>query len=93
MFLVPVDISQLEVRLRNLEGKDLGRLSGSAKGKPKIEAYDKDKKPGSGGLITPAKVRIVSHSVSFFLFSSNFGFVLEKLVAVCLSFVLGFMMK
>ncbi|XP_010464014.1 PREDICTED: probable nucleolar protein 5-2 [Camelina sativa] len=47
--------AKLEARLRNLEGKDLGRLSGSAKGKPKIEVYDKDKKKGSGGLITPAK--------------------------------------
>ncbi|KAJ0253812.1 nucleolar protein 5-1 [Hirschfeldia incana] len=46
---------KLETRLRALEGKDLGRLSGSAKGKPKIEVYDKDKKVGSGGLITPAK--------------------------------------
>ncbi|CAH2055062.1 unnamed protein product [Thlaspi arvense] len=47
--------AKLEARLRNLEGKDLGRLSGSAKGKPKVEVYDKDKKKGSGGLITPAK--------------------------------------
>lgn len=47
---------QLEARLRGLEGKELGRFAGSAKGKPKIEAYDKDKKKGSGGLITPAKV-------------------------------------
>ncbi|KAH0856178.1 hypothetical protein HID58_084439, partial [Brassica napus] len=46
---------KLEARLRSLEGKDLGRLSGSAKGKPKVEVYDKDKKSGSGGLITPAK--------------------------------------
>ncbi|KAF3489792.1 hypothetical protein F2Q69_00056157 [Brassica cretica] len=46
---------KLEARLRALEGKDLGRLSGSAKGKPKVEVYDKDKKSGSGGLITPAK--------------------------------------
>ncbi|VVA92642.1 unnamed protein product [Arabis nemorensis] len=46
---------KVEARSRNLEGKDLGRLSGSAKGKPKIEVYDKDKKKGSGGLITPAK--------------------------------------
>jgi len=42
--------------LRNLEGKELGRFAGSAKGKPKIEAYDKDRKKGAGGLITPAKV-------------------------------------
>ncbi|XP_010550954.1 PREDICTED: probable nucleolar protein 5-2 [Tarenaya hassleriana] len=47
--------AKLEARLRNLEGRDLGRLSGSSKGKPKIEAYDKDKKAGSGALITPAK--------------------------------------
>ncbi|KAI5388465.1 probable nucleolar protein 5-2 [Lathyrus oleraceus] len=47
--------AKLEARLRGLEGKELGRFAGSAKGKPKIEAYDKDKKKGSGGLITPAK--------------------------------------
>uniref|UniRef100_M4DVQ7 Nop domain-containing protein n=1 Tax=Brassica campestris TaxID=3711 RepID=M4DVQ7_BRACM len=46
---------KLEARLRSLEGKDLGRLAGSAKGKPKIEVYNKDKKMGSGGLIAPAK--------------------------------------
>nr|AAC16331.1 SAR DNA-binding protein-2 [Pisum sativum] len=47
--------AKLEARLRGLEGKELGHFAGSAKGKPKIEAYDKDKKKGSGGLITPAK--------------------------------------
>ncbi|KAG6773307.1 hypothetical protein POTOM_020572 [Populus tomentosa] len=46
---------KLEARLRNLEGKELGRSAGSAKGKPKIETYDKDRKKGAGGLITPAK--------------------------------------
>ncbi|CAA3003064.1 probable nucleolar protein 5-2 [Olea europaea var. sylvestris] len=46
---------KLEARLRNLEGRELGRSAGSAKGKPKIEFYDKDRKKGSGGLITPAK--------------------------------------
>ncbi|KAJ6682887.1 NUCLEOLAR PROTEIN 5 NUCLEOLAR PROTEIN NOP5 NOP58 [Salix koriyanagi] len=46
---------KLEARLRNLEGKELGRSAGSAKGKPKIEPYDKDRKKGAGGLITPAK--------------------------------------
>ncbi|OIW05675.1 hypothetical protein TanjilG_23461 [Lupinus angustifolius] len=46
---------KLEARLRNLEGKELGRFAGSAKGKPKIESYDNDRKKGSGGLITPAK--------------------------------------
>lgn len=47
---------QLEVRLRTLEGKELGRAAGSAKGKPKIEVYDKDRKKGPGALLTPAKV-------------------------------------
>jgi len=54
---------QLEARLRNLEGKELGRFAGSAKGKPKIEAYDKDRKKGAGGLITPAKVYLFVHLV------------------------------
>ncbi|KAK6790415.1 hypothetical protein RDI58_014215 [Solanum bulbocastanum] len=47
---------KLEARLRALEGKELGKSAGSAKGKPKIEAYDKDRKKGAGALITPAKV-------------------------------------
>ncbi|KAJ4812964.1 Nucleolar protein 58 [Rhynchospora pubera] len=47
--------SKLDARLRILEGKELGKSAGSAKGKPKIEAYDKDRKKGSGALITPAK--------------------------------------
>ncbi|GMG99653.1 hypothetical protein Nepgr_001493 [Nepenthes gracilis] len=46
---------KLEARLRSLEGRELGRSAGSAKGKPKIEVYDKDHKKGAGGLITPAK--------------------------------------
>ncbi|CAN1167955.1 Probable nucleolar protein 5-2 [Linum perenne] len=46
---------KLEARLRSLEGKELGRSAGSVKGKPKIEVYDKDRKKGAGGLITPAK--------------------------------------
>ncbi|KAK1370317.1 putative nucleolar protein 5-2 [Heracleum sosnowskyi] len=47
--------AKLEARLRNLEGKELGHSAGSAKGKPKIEFYDKDRKKGAGALITPAK--------------------------------------
>ena len=46
---------QLETRLRVLEGKELGKSAGSTKGKPKIEAYQMDRK-GAGALITPAKV-------------------------------------
>ncbi|XP_042478798.1 probable nucleolar protein 5-2 [Macadamia integrifolia] len=46
--------AKLEARLRNLEGRELGRSAGSVKGKPKIEAYDKDRK-GAGALITAAK--------------------------------------
>ncbi|KAJ8558474.1 hypothetical protein K7X08_005240 [Anisodus acutangulus] len=45
--------AKLEARLRALEGKELSKSAGSAKGKPKIEFYDKDRK--KGGLITPAK--------------------------------------
>jgi hypothetical protein len=51
-----------------LEGKELGKSAGSAKGKSKIEAYDKDRKKGSGALITPAKVCIFS-SLHCFLIS------------------------
>ncbi|KAG9457597.1 hypothetical protein H6P81_002105 [Aristolochia fimbriata] len=47
--------AKLEARLRNLEGRELGRSAGSAKGKPKIEFYDKDRKKGTGALVTPAK--------------------------------------
>ncbi|EEF49729.1 nucleolar protein nop56, putative [Ricinus communis] len=47
--------AKLEERLRSLEGRELSRSAGSNKGKPKIEAYDKDRKKGAGGLITPAK--------------------------------------
>ncbi|XP_023546774.1 probable nucleolar protein 5-2 [Cucurbita pepo subsp. pepo] len=47
--------AKLEARLRSLEGRELGHVAGSAKGKPKIEAYDKDRKKSIGGLITAAK--------------------------------------
>ncbi|KAL8113366.1 hypothetical protein AgCh_020621 [Apium graveolens] len=47
--------AKLEARLRNLEGRELGHSAGSAKGKPKIEFYDKDRKKGGGAMITPAK--------------------------------------
>ncbi|KAK8954379.1 putative nucleolar protein 5-1 [Platanthera zijinensis] len=46
---------KLETRLRVLEGRELGRSAGLKRGKPMIEAYDKDRKKGSGALITPAK--------------------------------------
>ncbi|KAL6966237.1 Ribosomal RNA processing protein 1 A [Sarracenia purpurea var. burkii] len=48
--------AKLEARLRNLEGRELGRSAGSAKGKPKIEFYDKDRKKGPGAMINIAKV-------------------------------------
>ncbi|OVA15046.1 Nop domain [Macleaya cordata] len=47
--------AKLEARLRNLEGRELGRSAGSTKGKPKIEFYDKDRKKGTGALITSAQ--------------------------------------
>ncbi|KAF5799586.1 putative Nop domain, helix hairpin bin domain superfamily, Nop domain superfamily protein [Helianthus annuus] len=46
---------KLEARLRSLEGRELGRSAGTTKGKPKIEAYNKDFKKGDGAMITPAK--------------------------------------
>ncbi|XP_058070082.1 probable nucleolar protein 5-2 [Magnolia sinica] len=46
---------KLEARLRNLEGRELGRSAGSTKGKPKIEFYDKDRRKDAGALITAAK--------------------------------------
>ncbi|XP_050384122.1 probable nucleolar protein 5-2 [Argentina anserina] len=47
--------AKVEARIRSLEGKALSQSAGSAKGKPLIEAYDKDRKKGNGGLITAAK--------------------------------------
>ncbi|KAG2551913.1 probable nucleolar protein 5-2 [Panicum virgatum] len=46
---------KLETRLQVLEKTEFGKSAGSAKGKPKIEAYEKDRKKGAGALITPAK--------------------------------------
>jgi len=54
-----VTIEQLETRLQVLEKTEFGKSAGSAKGKPKIEAYEKDRKKGAGALITPAKVSSV----------------------------------
>ncbi|KAJ9540456.1 hypothetical protein OSB04_026962 [Centaurea solstitialis] len=50
---------KLEARLRNLEGRELGRSAGSTKGKPKIEVYNKDLKK-DGAMITPAKTYNIS---------------------------------
>ncbi|KAH9752086.1 Nop domain-containing protein [Citrus sinensis] len=61
--------AKLEARLRNLEGKELGRAAGSAKGKPKIEVYDKDRKKGPGAMITAAKVCIFLFLFSFFTYN------------------------
>lgn len=47
--------AKLENRLRQLEGRMLGKLSGSAKGKGKIEPYDSTRKQGTPGLVTAAK--------------------------------------
>ncbi|KAJ3669869.1 hypothetical protein LUZ60_010193 [Juncus effusus] len=47
--------TKLETRLRILEGRELGKSAGSAKGKPMIEVYDKDRKNGSGAFVTPSK--------------------------------------
>ncbi|CAI7865431.1 unnamed protein product [Closterium sp. NIES-54] len=47
--------AKIEQRLRQLEGRVLGSASAASKGKAKLGAYDKDRKEGTGGLITPAK--------------------------------------
>ncbi|KAK4773511.1 hypothetical protein SAY87_028530 [Trapa incisa] len=47
--------AKLEARLRILEGRELGGVAGSAKGKPKLEVYHKDRKKGTGAMITSAK--------------------------------------
>ncbi|CAI7786985.1 unnamed protein product [Closterium sp. NIES-54] len=47
--------AKIEQRLRQLEGRVLGSASAASKGKAKLGAYDKDRKEGMGGLITPAK--------------------------------------
>jgi nucleolar protein 58 len=54
-----VTFEQLETRLQVLEKTEFGKSAGSAKGKPKIEAYEKDRKKGAGALITPAKISSV----------------------------------
>ncbi|KAF2309515.1 hypothetical protein GH714_003497 [Hevea brasiliensis] len=48
-------ISLWDWRTGSLEGRELGRSAGSAKCKPKIEAYDKDRKKGAGALLTAAE--------------------------------------
>ncbi|KAF6176652.1 hypothetical protein GIB67_034514 [Kingdonia uniflora] len=57
--------AKLEARLRNLEGRELGRSAGSTKGKPKIEFYDKDRKKGTGALLTTAKTYNLSADAVF----------------------------
>ncbi|KAJ7568424.1 hypothetical protein O6H91_01G032300 [Diphasiastrum complanatum] len=47
--------AKVEARLRQLEGRTLSKISGAAKGKAKLEAYDKDRKRGTPALLTAAK--------------------------------------
>ncbi|CAK9190755.1 unnamed protein product [Sphagnum troendelagicum] len=47
--------AKVEARLRQLEGRALGKISGAAKGKAKIESYDKDRKKDTPGLLSAAK--------------------------------------
>jgi nucleolar protein 58 len=49
--------AKVEARLRQLEGRALGKISGAAKGKAKIESYDKDRKRDTPGLLSAAKVK------------------------------------
>ncbi|KAH8970237.1 hypothetical protein BDL97_02G078400 [Sphagnum fallax] len=47
--------AKVEARLRQLEGRALGKISGAAKGKAKIESYDKDRKKDTPGVLSAAK--------------------------------------
>jgi len=47
--------AKLEARLRQLEGRALGKISGAAKGKAKIESYDKDREKDTPGVLSAAK--------------------------------------
>jgi nucleolar protein 58 len=49
--------AKVEARLRQLEGRALGKISGASKGKAKIESYDKDRKKDTPGLLSAAKVK------------------------------------
>lgn len=60
--------AKVEARLRQLEGRALGKTVGTpgSKGKPNIQAYDKDRKAGTPGLVSSAKVsRLSSNSAHF----------------------------
>ncbi len=47
----------MEARLRQLEGRELGKSSGAAHGKANIELYDKDRKKENPGVLSAAKVK------------------------------------
>lgn len=57
--------AKVEARLRQLEGRALGKSATPAsKGKPNIQAYDKDRKAGTPGLLSAAKVYNTSADVT-----------------------------
>eukprot|EP00271_Cylindrocystis_brebissonii_P023030 TRINITY_DN9212_c5_g1_i1.p1 TRINITY_DN9212_c5_g1~~TRINITY_DN9212_c5_g1_i1.p1 ORF type:complete len:552 (+),score=186.00 TRINITY_DN9212_c5_g1_i1:381-2036(+) len=47
--------AKIETRLRQLEGKMQGQLSGAGKAKGQIEAYDRERKPGTPQLLLGSK--------------------------------------
>eukprot|EP00850_Spirogloea_muscicola_P007050 SM000034S12804 [mRNA] locus=s34:812893:816310:- [translate_table: standard] len=47
--------AKLEARLRQLEGRTMAKASGAARGKPMVEAYDRDRKRDAPLLLTTAK--------------------------------------
>ncbi|KAH9565867.1 hypothetical protein CY35_04G099900 [Sphagnum magellanicum] len=49
--------AKVEARLRQLEGRELGKSSGAAHGKANIESYDKDRKKENPGVLSAAKVK------------------------------------
>eukprot|EP00245_Coleochaete_scutata_P005582 TRINITY_DN19244_c0_g1_i1.p1 TRINITY_DN19244_c0_g1~~TRINITY_DN19244_c0_g1_i1.p1 ORF type:complete len:581 (-),score=172.07 TRINITY_DN19244_c0_g1_i1:396-2138(-) len=47
--------AKVEARLRQLEGRALGKMGSAVKGKGKFESYDRERKPTTPGLLTGAK--------------------------------------
>ena len=48
--------AKVEARLRQLEGKTMAKVTGVAKGKAKIEVYDKERSKATPQLLTTPKV-------------------------------------
>lgn len=79
--------AQVEARLRQLEGRALGKISGSARGKSNIDSYDKDRKAETPGLVSAAKVLNVSVGDLFWI--QVFLVSMRNLSCGCLDFAMS----